>query len=97
MKELEFKNWLKQNGYSQKMQSDFTSRIKRLERSLEFFDIDKEYELDKCERLKSFLSHKCKEKIYKGEMSFSGSSKQHSVFKYSVNKYTEFMNSFLEN
>ena len=40
MKELDFRKWLNLNGVSKKMQSDFVSRLKRLETKLEIFDSD---------------------------------------------------------
>ena len=52
MKELDFRKWLNLNGVSKKMQSDFVSRLKRLETKLEIFDIDEEYKKDKCEKLR---------------------------------------------
>lgn len=64
MKELDFRKWLNVNGVSKKMQSDFVSRLKRLETKLEIFDIDEEYKKDKCEKLLKYLSNGCKERRF---------------------------------
>ena len=59
MKELDFRKWLNVNGVSKKMQSDFVSRLKRLETKLEIFDIDEEYKSDKCQKLLKYLLKEC--------------------------------------
>ena len=91
MKELEFRNWLSDNGVSKKMQSDFVSRLKRLETSLEIFDIDEEFKFDKCNRLFKYLSDGCNQSPYSGKLEYSGTSKQYTVFKYAVKKYLTFL------
>ena len=55
MKEIEFRDWLLNQGVSKKMQSDFVSRLKRLETNLDFFDIDEEVKFDNCNRLLNYL------------------------------------------
>lgn len=47
MNELEFRKWLNKKGVSKKMQSDHTSRIKRIEKEINHCDIDNEYHNDK--------------------------------------------------
>lgn len=91
MKEIEFRKWLADNNVSKKMQSDFVSRIKRIEKGLEIFDVDEEYKKDKCEKLLKYLSGGCKERVYNQNLELLGTSKQYSVLKYAVNKYLSFL------
>lgn len=91
MQEIEFRKWLTDNDVSKKMQSDFVSRIKRIEKSLEIFDIDEEYKKDNCEKLLKYLSGGCKEKVYNQNLELPSTSKQYSVLKYAVNKYLLFL------
>lgn len=91
MQEIEFRKWLADNNVSKKMQSDFVSRIKRIEKCLEIFDIDEEYKKDKCEKLLKYLSGGCKERVYNQNIELLGTSKQYSVLKYAVNKYLSFL------
>lgn len=55
MNEVEFKNWLSQKGINKKVQSDYISRLKRIERELNHCDIDKQYHNDKCDYLMSLF------------------------------------------
>ena len=56
MNEVEFKNWLINNGTKAKVAGDIISRLKRIEREIENCDIDEQYRNDKCEYLlKLFL------------------------------------------
>ena len=93
MKELDFRKWLNENGVSKKMQSDFVSRLKRLETKLEIFDIDEEYKADKCEKLLKYLSDGCKECPYAKNLELLGTSNQYTVLKYAVKKYILFLES----
>ena len=47
MNEIDFKDWLKQNSISPKVQGDYISRLRRLERALQI-DLDEEYDNDIC-------------------------------------------------
>ena len=93
MKELDFRKWLNENGVSKKMQSDFVSRLKRLEIKLEIFDIDEEYKSDKCQKLLKYLSEGCKNSPYSKGLSLKGTSNQYIVLKYAVKKYIYFLKS----
>ncbi len=93
MKELDFRKWLSEKGVSKKMQSDFVSRLKRLETKLEIYDIDEEYNKDKCEKLLKYLSDGCKESPYSKNLELSGTSNQYTVLKYAVKKYISFLES----
>lgn len=56
MNEVEFRNWLINNGTKTKVAGDTISRLKRIEREIENCDIDEQYRRDKCEYLlKLFL------------------------------------------
>ncbi|MGN0432578.1 MAG: hypothetical protein ACI4EQ_09530 [Lachnospiraceae bacterium] len=58
MNELDFRQWLNHNQVSRKMQSDFISRIKKVERSIENCDIDEQYRSDRCSYLLSLFKNK---------------------------------------
>lgn len=58
MNELEFRQWLNNKQVSKKMQSDFVSRIKRVERSIENCDIDEQYRSNRCSYLISLFKNK---------------------------------------
>ena len=93
MKELDYRKWLNENGVAKKMQSDFVSRLKRLEIKLEIFDIDEEYKSDKCQKLLKYLSEGCKNSPYSKGLSLKGTSNQYTVLKYAVKKYISFLES----
>ena len=93
MKELDFRKWLNESGVSKKMQSDFVSRLKRLETKLEIFDIDEEYKSDKCHKLLVYLSEGCKNSPYPKNLNLQGTSNQYTVLKYAVKKYISFLES----
>lgn len=93
MKELEFRKWLYENEVSKKMQSDFVSRLKRLETKLEIFDLDEEYKYDKCQKLLDYLSNGCKNSPYAKGPFLRGTSNQYTVLKYAVKKYISFLES----
>ena len=93
MKELYFRKWLNENDEKKKMQSDFVSRLKRLEIKLEIFDIDEEYKSDKCQKLLKYLSEGCKNSPYSKGLSLKGTSNQYTVLKYAVKKYISFLES----
>ena len=93
MKELEYRKWLKTSGVSRKMESDFVSRVKRLETKLCIYDIDEEYQYDKCERLLKYLSSGCKDSPYSKSLELPGTSNQYTVLKYALKKYISFLES----
>ena len=62
MDEINFRKWLQKNNYSKKMQSDFVSRIKRIEKEIDHCDIDSEYRNDRCVNLlRYFEKNGCNE------------------------------------
>ena len=93
MKELEYRRWLNKSGVSKKMESDFVSRLKRIETKLGIYDIDEEYKFDKCIRLMQYLSDGCKNSPYPKSLEFTGTSNQHTVLKYALKKYISFLES----
>lgn len=93
MKELEYRQWLRNLGISKKMESDFVSRLKRLETKLCIYDIDEEYQYDKCTRLLKYLSSGCKDSPYPKSLELLGTSNQYTVLKYALKKYISFLES----
>lgn len=57
MNEIEFRNWLMENGCTAKVAGDHISRLKRVERELNHCDIDEEYRSDKCNYLISLFDN----------------------------------------
>lgn len=57
MNEIEFRNWLVENGCTAKVTGDHISRLKRVERELNHCDIDEEYRSDKCNYLISLFDN----------------------------------------
>ena len=55
MNEVEFRNWLEKRNVKKKVQADYVSRLKRIERELNHCDIDEQYRNDKCEHLMSLF------------------------------------------
>ncbi len=55
MNEVEFRKWRSRNEVNGKVQSDFVSRIKRIEREMNQCDIDEQYHTDRCEHLMAAL------------------------------------------
>ena len=55
MNEVGFRNWLINRGVNRKVVSDIVSRLKRIEREINYCDIDEQYRSDKCEYLMSLF------------------------------------------
>lgn len=93
MDEMNFKKWLNSQGVSLKMQSDISSRIKRLERATQNCDIDEQYRNDRCEYLLSLFQNKGINDSMKnlGEVDLPIGKYQLSVFKYALNKYIKYI------
>lgn len=92
MNEIDFKNWLIKNNVPKKVQSDYTSRLKRIERSLQI-DLDEQYNNDKCSSL--LLVFKAKgvntdmQRFLPNDLPIG---KYHlSAYKLAVNKYIQFL------
>lgn len=93
MDEMNFRKWLNSQGVSLKMQSDISSRIKRLERATQNCDIDEQYENDRCAYLLSLFKNKgINDKMKKlGEVDLPIGKYQLSVIKYAVSKYIKYI------
>lgn len=91
MKELEFRYWLQEMNYSQKVISDCVSRLKRIEKNLDFHDLDKEYEYDSFSRLKLYLANDCKESPYNSSLEMKSPKSKYALI-CSLNKYVSFLN-----
>jgi len=57
MNEIDFKNWMLKKHINKKVQSDYVSRLKRIEKELQDFDIDEQYYIDKCNYLMTLFSN----------------------------------------
>ena len=93
MKETEFKNWLESQGYSKKVQSDIVSRIKRLEKNIPNFNIDKEYKKNKCTELLNLMYKKNEHNfasIYGNNTYLPIGSFNMGVYRLAIKKYINF-------
>lgn len=93
MNELQFKQWLNENEYSKKMQSDTISRLKKLEQEIDFTDLDFEYEKDNCEYLLSLFTNKGENEAMReiNPSSLPIGKYQLSTYKYALNLYIKFI------
>jgi len=92
MNEVEFKNWLSKNEVNGKVQSDFISRIKRIERELNQCDIDEQYRTDRCENLMAaFLNMGINKEMEKyPNANFPVGKYYMSTFRLAIKKYVMF-------
>lgn len=95
MKELDFHNWLKNKDTAPKLCSDYISRLKRLEASLIECDLDGEYKKDRCKSLLELFNKSGKnEKMASRHIGNLPVGKYYiATYKYTVNKYLEFIQS----
>ena len=95
MNELDFRLWLNENEYSKKVQSDTISRLKKLERELNYIDIDAEYKNDNCKFLMSVFINKGENNAMRkiNPSSLPVGKYQLSTYKYSLNLYIKFIKS----
>lgn len=92
MNEIGFRNWLSQCGVSKKLQSDYVSRIKRIEREFDHCDVDEHYRCDKCKYLMSlFLKNGKNTEMEKYKNIQLPVGKYYmSTYRHAVKKYVEF-------
>lgn len=92
MDEIGFRNWLEKHQTSIKLQSDFSSRIKRIERELGFCDIDEEFEKDKCIYLLGLFDNLGNNPNMANypSVDFPIGKSQMGVFKHALTKYIQF-------
>lgn len=93
MQEIEFKAWLASNNYSKKVQSDVTSRIKKIERIDNFIDVDNEYYKDNGYELLSIFQNKGENEAMKklDSSSLPVGKYQLSTYKYAIKLYFKFL------
>jgi hypothetical protein len=92
MNEIDFTVWLKSNGTSNKVCSDYVSRLKRVERSLIDCDLDEEFEKDRCQYILSLFAQTGKnEEMKKRLIGDLPIGKYYlSAFSYAIRKYVAF-------
>jgi hypothetical protein len=92
MNEVEFRNWMINNGINRKVACDTISRLKRIERELNHCDIDEHYRSDKCEYLMSLFLKSRKisamKKYPNANLPFG--EYRMSIFRYALNQYVKF-------
>lgn len=99
MNEVEFRNWLSKNGIPGKVQSDYISRLKRVERELNQCDIDEQYRTDKCEHLMAaFLNMGNNDEMRKYPNADLPIGKYYmSTFRLAIKKYVTFCDEIISN
>lgn len=97
MNEIDFIVWLKSNSISNKLCSDYISRLKRIEHSIKDCDLDEEYMRDKCRSLLALFSNTGRnpemEKVLIGNLPIGKYSL--STFSYAIRKYIAFKDEHL--
>lgn len=92
MNEVGFRNWLINNGTNRKVAGDTVSRLKRIEREINYCDIDEQYRSDKCEYLMSlFLKLGNNDEMKKYPNANLPIGKYYmSTFRYALKQYVKF-------
>lgn len=92
MNEVEFKNWLLTNNVDKKVQSDLISRLKRIEREIEYCDIDEQYRNDKCKYLMSLFANMGKSLELKKytDVNFPIGKYSMNTYRYAIRYYVKF-------
>ena len=92
MNEVEFRNWMKDNGSKTKVISDCISRLKRIEREFDHCDLDKEYHCDRCDSLLSAFENMGQNDNMKKypNANFPIGKYYMSTYRYSLKKYIAF-------
>lgn len=90
MNEIMFSFWLTNRGISKKVASDIVSRLKKVERDLDYCDLDEEYEKDRCKYvLNMFLNLGDNlKKIYSDK--FPIGKKYITTYRHAIKKYVLF-------
>ena len=98
MNEIDFTLWLKANSTSNKLCSDYVSRLKRVERSIVECDLDHEYAKDRCQHLLSLFSQTGKNEAMKKCMIGPLPIGKYylSTFSYAIRKYIAFKDELLK-
>lgn len=98
MDEIGFRIWLSKNNVNKKMQSDFISRLKRIEREINCCDIDEQYINDSCEYLMRLFSRMGNnaEMQKLGETNFPIGKYSMNTFRYALKQYVLFSNDLLK-
>ena len=95
MREVEFKQWLKDCGTTSKVITDTLSRLRRIEREIENCDIDKQYRSDKCKVLLEMFKHMGKNDLMKEypNTTFPIGKYYMSTYRLALKKYVLFLES----
>ncbi len=94
MNEIDFRIWLNVNGVNKKIQGDYISRIKRLERALSV-ELDEQYALDKCTNLLLIFVNKGENSAMKkyAPQDLPIGKYYMSTYKLAIKKYVQFLDS----
>lgn len=92
MNEVEFRNWLNQQGTTKKVQSDILSRLRRIEKELDQCDIDECFDSDQCSSLLAIFENKGENEEMKKypHANFPVGKYYMSTFRHALKKYIQF-------
>lgn len=92
MNQVKFRQWLEEQGVKPKVQTDFISRLKRVEKELNHVDIDEEYDRDNCKNLCAYFEKNGKNKLMDTIKNTTLPIGQYSMstFRYAIKKYMDF-------
>ena len=99
MNEVDFRKWLSEKGTKKKVQGDYVSRLKRIERELGHCDLDEQYRSDRCKFiLGAFLNMGDNDNMKKFPKANLPIGKYYiSTYKHSLKKYVEFCDEITAN
>lgn len=93
----EFKSWLDEQNVSTKIQKDYVSRLKAIQRDLSpYYDILEEYRINKCQEILRFFDDKgFLFKVYCEKTQLPIGKPYISAYKLALKKYIMFLEIFL--
>lgn len=91
MNEIDFRNWLIKNGKKSKIASDTISRLKKIEKDIDYCDIDEQYRKDKCKYLLSLF-----QKMGENDCMRKYLLQRFPIGKYSMNTYRHAINQYIK-
>lgn len=94
MRDLEFRNWMTEQGKTKKVISDIISRLRRVEREIDTCDLDRAYNENRCEYLLALFKNNGKnDEMEKLDTNFPVGKYYMSTYRHAINYYIAFLDS----
>lgn len=92
MREIEFRNWLIENGTQKKVAGDTVSRLRKVEKEFDQCDIDEQYHIDRCEFLMNAFKNSGKNEYMSKypDANFPIGKYYICTYRYALKKYVAF-------